>query len=566
MEKMTTNTAGDPKRSGDLFTAEGATVFVPLNREAAVSVLGSLCVSDVPVAEVSLPTQGHGLILLDDGLRSSEADLVSGGDRRRFPVLLEFPVSSVRKAKSGEVAFGLSHLTKIIFRNSTEAEEFRFRPFDELDAEALPHAVEPEKFGWAGEPRFSMRPPDRRSALASVVDRFAAGIHDVLVLAESHAPARAAAADFLQTPADSGGLGLRACWSTAAGNESDGGVLGTVVRAFGSGDSRLEIIDRICRELGATDAKAARVWGEIARGVQQNRVQLTGEHLSDDGSIPLRAALLALSADSPAALVTFLKSDQPPGQLVTVSASFLVGMKTGLLNLSWGQKKEHLPRLSALAAVLLMRAVGDRHSALDALSVESVEGLITVRCDGQSLAEWADPEEAARKVIGRVEPRLKESVEDGLAREGYVVQGPGSEPGTYRFVLAGRSISLAVALDEQDPSCVLMFALDANSKFRKKSEIAAAFSRPGMLWRPGPPEASERFLFCELPHAPQRADAHVLSAKLEGAVNALLVSPKDKKVAAPRARRAKAAPAESPTADLLAQAPPDPDARGRTLA
>lgn len=555
---MSTNTAGSPRRSGELFTAGGATVLVPLNREAAVSVLGSLCVSDVPAAEVSMPMQGDGLTLLDDGLRSSEADLVSGGDRRRFPVLLEFPSSSLRKATSGETAFGLSHLARIIFRNSTEADEFRFRAFDELDTEALPHAVEPEKFGLAGEPRFSMRLPDARGAVASVVDRFAAGIHDVLVLAESHVPARAAAADFLQTPADSGRLGLRQCWSAAAADEIDGGVVGTVVRAFASGESRPEMIDRICRELGATDAKAARVWGEIARGVQQNRVQLTGEHLSDDGSILLRAALLALSADSPAALVTFLKSDRPPGERVAVGASFLVGVKTGVLSLSWGQKKKHLSRLSMLATVLLVRAVGDRQSALDALSVESHGGLTTVRCDGQSVAEWTASDKPSQKLAGSVEP-AKESVLEYLAREGYVVQDAGSEPGTYSLVLGGRSISLAIAVDEQDSSCVLMFTLDAGAKLRKKSEVADAFSRPGMLWRPGPSEAAEKFLFCELPHVPQRADAHILAAKLDAALNALLVPPKEKKAAAPRVRKAKAARAEVPTADLLVPATPAPD-------
>lgn len=557
MEKVnTTNTSTEGRRSGELFAGSDAMVMVPLNRESAVSVLGSLCVSDVPAADVSMPVQDRHLSLLKDGLRSSEIEIVSGGDQRRFPVLLEFSSASLNRASTGVCAFGFSQLRRIIFRSSTEADEFRFRPFDELDTEALPHAVEPDKFGLAGEPRFSMQVPDNRKTLADLADRFAAGVHDVLVLAESHTSARAIAADFLQAPDGGGEPGLRSCWSAAADDARDG-LMAMVVRAFVSGDSRPAIIDRICRDVSVTDAKAARVWGEMARGVLQNRVHLTGEHLSDDGSILLRAALLALSADAPAALLTFLGSEHPPGYRVTVTASFLVGLKTGVSNLSWGQKKNHLDRLSSMASVLLVRAISDGKTALDAITVDTADGAVTVRCGDKPVAQWAAS--AREQPVSDAQPASDGVIADRLASEGYAVRGKGAEPNSYQLLLGERLITMATSLDEQDPSCVLMFVPPDDAKLRKKAEISDAFSRPGMLWRPGPLEAAGRFLFCDLPRSPQRLDAAVLAAKLEVALKALLVAPKVKKSASPRTRKPKTASAEGATSDLLDSLAVNPD-------
>ena len=558
----TTDTARSPKESDDLFAAAQArSVLVPLNRETAIAVLGGFCVSDVPAADVSIPVQGRGLALLDDGLRSSEAELVSGGDARRFPVLLEFPSSSVRKAVSGECAIGLSQLARIIFRNSTEADDFRFRPFDELDTEALPHSVEPEKFDLAGEARFKMKAPDHSNGLAVFVDRFAAGVHNVLALAEIYAPTRGAAVDFFQQQAVSEQPGLQGCWRALAADAdgAESGVLSSVVRAFASGQSRPDIIDRISRQLALSNEKAARAWGEIARSILQNRTQLTGEQLSDGKSIPLRAALLALSADTPAAIVAFLKSERPPGERVAVAASFLVGMKTGVLSLGWAQKKNHIERLSSLTTVLLVCAITDRESAAGAIAVKSDAQLTTVLCDGELISKWTSPQRPADKTVSPLPQVLVEGLQGVLVAEGYVLEGAANEPGSYRFALNGRSVTIFPALDDQDPSCVLMFVLDADSKLRKKSEVAGTFSSPGMLWRPGPLEAAQKFVFCELPRLPQRADAPVLASKLEAALGALLVPPKQKKPATARSRKPKPAQSQHATEHLLAATASDPD-------
>lgn len=557
MEKVNiTGTSTDEQRSGDLFAESDAMVLVPLNRESAVSVLSSLCVSDVPVTGVSIPVQDRHLSLLTDGLRSSEAEIVSAGDRRRFPVLLEFPFASRQGASSGVSAFGLSELRRIIFRSSTEADEFRLRPFDEFDTEALPHAVEPSKFGLAGEPRFSMQVPDDRKALADLADRFAAGVHDVLLLAETQVSARAVAADFLKVPDGVGPPGLRSCWTAATG-DAPNGITATVVQAFALMDSRSEIIDQICRDVGATDAKVARAWGEVARGVLQNRIQLTGEHLSDDGSVLLRSALLALSADSPAALLAFLGSEHPPGHRVTVTASFLVGLKTGVSNLSWGQKKDHLARLSSMACMLLVKAFSDGKKALDAITVDTADGVVTVKYSDVTVSQWAAP--ANDPAVRDVQPASYGTVANQLSSEGYAVCGEGAEPNSYQLVLGERTITMVMSLNEQDPSCVLMFVLPIDAKFRKKSEILSAFSRPGMLWRLGSLDGGAKFLFCDLPRSPQRLDALVLAAKLEDALKAVLVPLKVKKSALPRTRKPKTVDAESATKDFLDSPVVNPD-------
>jgi hypothetical protein len=136
--------------------------------------------------------------------------------------------------------------------------------------------------------------------------------------------------------------------------------------------------------------------------------------------------------------------------------------------------------------------------------------------------------------------------------EGYALEGPADEPGSYRFALNGRSVTMSAAVDDRDPSCVLMFTLSADSKLRKKSEIAETFSRPGMLWRPGSFEAAQRFLFCDLPHPPLHIDAPVLASKLDAALGALLVPPKQKKPSTSRARRSKPTQLQDATPDLLA--------------
>src|SRR4051812_33237786 len=118
--------------------------FFPCNREDVLVLLGSLFISpDFFLNSVRLAVQDEGLAILESALRETEAELIAGGRPERFPLLIEVNRDVVSRSPR-TIAF--SDIIGIVFRNREEEEDFRFRPVDEFDTEALPAFVEPGLF------------------------------------------------------------------------------------------------------------------------------------------------------------------------------------------------------------------------------------------------------------------------------------------------------------------------------------------------------------------------------------------------------------------------------------
>jgi len=510
-------------------------VLFPLNRESALVVLGGLCVSSMPAGEASIPMQDGHIVLLTDGLRVTEQEIISAGDPRRFPMLLEFPSASVDKGSEREWFIPISELKGIVFRSKQEADDFRFRPVDEVNTEALPFVVNAAAFDLPGEPRFSIE-TSGRSIVGQTIDRIAAGVHCVVALADASAECRSSAIEFFATPlptevsADPANFHA---FCTALMQEADSDVVlvARVPRAFASGDSASEIINRISASPVPGQERTTERWADYARGVLQNRIELSGEHLADDGSILLRGSLLALAVDSPAALGAFLRAEKPAGTRVAVMAAFLLGLKVGVLNLPWSDKQLVHQRLSRLTAQMLRQAVDQPDGVGGLVSATRGSDQGTIVCGGLTFAEWQMPALA---------PMPLSPLAVAMKGEGYDVLGTGRDVGSIVLSLGGHPAELVPDAKREGSFCVLRVFINPNRKLRKKSDIAVAFGLGGTLWYPGALDSEAKFLFCDLPHLPRREDAQVIVDKLKVALEFLLVAENQKRPA--RVRKPKAAP------------------------
>lgn len=506
----------------DLFSGDTAAgVFLPCNRESALLVLAALCVGDVVPCELDLAIVDGHVALLRDGLRADEGVLLSAGDPRCFPVLLELSSDAVLKSPSGQWFVCAGELRRLVFQSQEHADEFRYRPVDEVNTETQPFHVDPARFTLEGPSRISI---ERHTPTSSSLraDRLAAAVHCVIALAESHPELRSAALKFFDksaaasTAPDAPGFGDFSSALFAPGQQSS--LLCSVAAAFAGGVSAQEIVSSI--RAAHQDDEKVQVWASTARDVLQNRIELSGSRLTDEGRLLLRGAILALTAETPRAIDRFLLGEKAPGPAVTVLAAFLGGLRRGVLNMSWSEKAAHGGRLSRLMAALLSYSA-DSDGRLPQSDVQRVgQPLATqITVAGVPVSEWPAESSApsAAAASGLKEP---------LEKEGFEVVGAGESPDSVVFALGS---FMAEAVLGSDGLCMLKVFADPARKLRKKSDITEAFKSGGALWYPGPLDEERKFLFCDLPHVPRASERALLTSKLADAFSQLLAAEKAKR-------------------------------------
>ncbi len=112
-----------------------ARLFFPCNREDALLLLGSLCISEFfPIQSIQLPVQTEGLAIISSGLRGSESQLLAAGRSERFPVLVEVKSEVVGRLPR---VIGYEDIIGLKFQTQAQADDFRFRPVDEFDTETF---------------------------------------------------------------------------------------------------------------------------------------------------------------------------------------------------------------------------------------------------------------------------------------------------------------------------------------------------------------------------------------------------------------------------------------------
>ena len=364
--------------------------FVPVNREDLLLLSSGLVLPrQVVPGEIWFPTVEGGRAVLEDGLRSSEVELLQAGKTERFPVLVRLvPGDGFPENRT----LSLDDVEGLCFRTDDERDQFLFRPVAEWSAEGLRCWTEPKLFDLAGPPRFSLSPRGESSPAAVVADRITGGVAMLLELVALCPDCVAEVGTLLgvvQGPL--AGLVRQAHqWILRSHPPSaDVRQAAVVVREFGTsaaGTSRT-LVDAVAEGLAAepTDdctREQEMVWARFCREIQDNLRVLQGRMLSDQGNVILRAAVLAARTDDARGLAFFRAADRPSGRLVTAVAAFLQGLRLGLGRLPWECKRSHQRFLSQFRACLedlgpegLDSVVGLR------VRSETVEGLRCIRLE-----------------------------------------------------------------------------------------------------------------------------------------------------------------------------------------
>lgn len=507
--------------------------FFPCNREDALLLLGGLCISEYfPDRSVKLAVQPDGIALIDDGLRSDEIDLVISGMVERFPILIEVS-AEVAARKPRFIGYG--DILGLVFRSQSEADDFRFRPVDEFDTDAFPTRVDASRFHLEGAPRFSLRldGADTSLGIGSIADRLAAGVHKLLSLGSVRSSCRPAVARFLER-ASSTALDNEEMDFHAASDILTGAVSSSLTRhqravvtafALSESESGGTLVDAVLRQLSLwpdTDGSQSRIenkWAEVARDVVRSRIALTGDLISDDRSVLLRAALLSLVADRPGALFAFLDAEKPAGPRVVTTSAFLIGLRQGLLNLSWTEKKAQARELASVAGIALSALANVDSNAGEMFLVERREdeetSVIAISAGGVVLAEWIDakkPDELSLEWINRLGMLDYQIVGTGRSKYSWIVSFSETRQVEIVHCVAGTIIF---------PT--MKFYFSEGEKLRKPKELNAAFISRGMFWYPCTDEAGTAFLSCDTAALPDKFAREFLATKLEEAISACVV-------------------------------------------
>lgn len=519
--------------------------YFPCNREDALFFLGSLCISDYfPIKSVRLPLQPEGIALISSGLRRSEAELLQAGQPQRFPILVEVnPEVALRVPR----IIGYGDIISLTFRTQSEADDFKFRPVDEFDTETFQCCVDENLFDHEGDPRFSTDATgnDSKLSIGRFADRLSAGVFCLMLLGESKPICRLPAACFLNGTMHET-LGSEELDFIATCEILLGGRSGisrskhqtSVVSAFAaySGTGPHPLIDDVLKQNLSCDppiegsSHQIEAWANFARDVIAGRVALNGDHLSDDKSVILRGALLGVVTDKVDALTTFLDAEKPSGPKVTTEAAFLVGLKQGLLNTSWKDKKDYLQLLSPLARIIIS-ALADTTPAFDKIfSVSTNEtdstSTVVISSPGIILAEWSEKKEFVlddffvewRKELDQLE---------------YVITGRGRSKNSCVVRLSsGLSVEITHCFSDEIEFLTLKFYFSDDQKLKKIKDLNAAFSDAGMFWYPHWDEAKQAYLSCDLPSQPDTREWGLIARKLTEAIDICVIPKK-----APRGRK-----------------------------
>ncbi len=556
-------TAGGGKQAFDTAQpAAGSTAnhrrFFPCNREDALLLLGGLCISHwFPESTVRLPVDGSGVAVLPDGLREEEGALVCGAQSERFPLLIEITCES--EATSPRI-IRIVDVVRLVFRSQDEADAFRYRPVEEMDPVDLAWSVEPELFGLPGSPRFSLRLPDGNAfERGRLVDRVVAAVFSLFAVGNQHDACRGTILEFVRgggSEAVQPGPDLQTLLRhlSRGVHQSAAQLVDAVLAAFAGSESRAprEIIESMERQFNVLvkpEDRAGEVvgrWLDVARDVARSRIELNGDLLSDEKSILLRAALLGAFADDDRAILAFLRAEKPAGLRVAVTASFLVGLKVGVIAESWYSKRRLVDKLSAASAAVLRawpEVVSGSPPLVHVAESCGADEIVHLLCVGDVvLAEWRSPREV------ELDPVEQAWLEE-LARSGYQVVGSGAAPSSWqvRMPFTERVVAVMRAEAGSPPRWfpVLRFHFAEGEKLKKAKEIAASFETGGRLWSARQDPGRGWFLSCEVPSLPVGDDMKLVADALEAAVQLCIAPAKAARKARPKAAAAKAASAKS---------------------
>lgn len=539
----------------DDMSQSPARMFVPSNRELVLEQLAAMVLSPhFPAASGTTSVTARLPFLVTDGLSTDEIDDLAAGQPQRFPVLVEVRAEAVQGA-SGVV--GIRDVLGLRFRNQDEADDFRSFPFDELDTAFFRCEAEPGLFGLDCPVRSANVDvavlPDAL-VRGEVADRIAGAICCLLELGTAEPACWNAISDLLcasPLAPEAMGLELRAIVSPSDGLKV--GVGGAVAQTFmayerGAPGRLIEEVAHRVEQSSSGPALGPVVsrWLNVARAVLGNRVELNGEILSDGGSIPLRAAILAAVVDDVGNLVPFLHAERPAGRKVVAAAALLLGLRTGLRNLSWSRKAPHLNLLSDLLVALHDERSGEHFKAGEGFGMEPEEtdsGEKFVLCwRNQVLGKWTSCVESPNDTsnVPSTPPEQATSAVEPLAGE----PPAASLPSTPSFLAGpnGRWIEVIQLADESNAT-TLRVALEEGEKLRKSKEIFEAACRPGICWRVGTAEDGSNALYMDLPYVPSELALHNAVETLAGALAVYVVPPKTprKKNASPSKPRKSAA-------------------------
>lgn len=527
-------------RTDETPAADASTrrAFVPSNRERILQQLGALVLSpDFPPSAETLVGTARAPLVVHDGLRSDEIDILAGGRPQRFPVLAEIRSEACR---DGASAFGILDVTALHFRNQDEASDFRFRPLDELDTEHLPCNVDPSLFALDGAPRFgglesATSPENRRQA--SLADRIGGAISCLLELATVDPDCRQAVADLLSGAGTVRWLESLDGSSAKSLESGPSGAHVAIVRAFieheSASPSRLvEEIGRNLGELADPDvAHALPAWLHRAEAILSNRMVLDGKVLSDEGTIPLRAAILAVVVDDVQDLVAFLYAERPAGRQVVVAAAFLIGLRRGVADLSWRKKLPHLDLLSPLLVALHHPEQAMRAEALAAFQEDPDESVspfeLVLYWRDQQLIRWTPPPRtsagavpsplAAYPTVDREVPSVQEQT-GAIESSDHMISVEGPD---------GRAIEVSPATSANQVTS-LRLSLGEKDRLRKSKEILEAACTPGICWRVGVAADGTEALYADIPGGSADDVLEAMVLKLPAALSLYLVPVKPK--------------------------------------
>jgi hypothetical protein len=518
---------------------ESARLFFPCNREDALLLLGSLCISEFfPVNSINLAVQPEGIALLSCGLRRSEAELLLAGRPERFPILVEIEPNAASRTPR---TVGHGDIIGLTFRTQSEADDFRFRPVDEFDTEAFRCRVEENIFDQEGGPRFSIRDPldGSKVNIGSIADRLSAGVNCLLALGNAKPICRSEIATFLdgalhaQLSSEEISF-MAACEILLEGNTEvpRSKHQSAIVAAFASDESTgpSYLINEVLKQYsyfagqGSEAPKQISAWADIARDVIKGRIALNGDHLSDDKSVILRAALLGVVIDRIDALSTFLDAEKPSGPKVTTEAAFLVGLKRGLINTSWKQKESLLSLLCALTRIMVSTLVNQSLDLKKIFSISKNETDTTsttiISTDGVTMAEWTET-----KVV--ICDSLSLEWRKELNNLDYEIDAPGRARYSWKVRLSPEQVvevTRCVSGDFIFPMLRYYFAED--KKVRKKKELDEIFRKREMFWYPATDEAGLFCLSCDLPWMPHKHSIDLIAIKLTEAVEVCIIPKK----------------------------------------
>jgi hypothetical protein len=520
----------------------GSSCYFPCNREDALLFLGSMCISEFfPETSVNLAIQPEGIAFLRDGLRVKEGDLLSAGRVERFPVLIEVKAEAADRQPRN---IGGDDILGLIFRSQSEADDFKFRPVDEFNTEFLPIRIDESRFHLEGDCRFSVRGVLEESARATgnLVDRLSGGVLRLLILGNLVPSCRSEAVRFLCGQVDSVGnaeeFDFHSATSVISGSREKSSSTrhrDAVLSAFATFESGSpsSLIDQVMRRLSASpdyddaSAKVDTKWAEIARGVVKNQIELTGDLVSDDKSVALRSALLGLVVDRPRALTAFLDAEKPSGLKVTTTAAFLVGLKHGLMNTSWDEKKKYVKEISAVVRALVRDAGtkgADAGRLFRADVHENESTLTTLVClDGVALSEWTE-EKAVQpdQITLRWEEVFKEF--------SFSVVGKGKSTHSWLVQFSPeRRVEVIHRASDEMIFAVMRYYFEENEKLKKEKELNSIFNNGGMFWYPGIDENGLAYMSCDVVTMPDKWSREFLLSKLDAAIAASVSPRKTKK-------------------------------------